>query len=566
MSYLKFNISVAIFSFISVIGNTVLAQPSGYGFGKKIEISSNIVSGSNDLTDFPVYLEFTDPDLRSVSNGGHLQSINGFDILFTLPDCTTPVLFQIENYDPTTGSLTAWARVPVLSASANTSIFMYYGNSGATSNPSSSSTWTSNYEGVWHMNNDPSSSSLIDYSGNGVDGTSFGNMTSSDLVTGKLGNAIDFDGSNDYFALANKFYTNSGEIPQLTVSAWINTTYSNSSMSSNWSILDFDRSEYYNMFIHGDGRLGFATRAGGINDSYAGSTGDLNDGNWHHVVGVFNGTSKLLYIDGSLALTVSNPHGGASLGTGANRFGFIGDGSEATSFNGNRNNRYYDGMYDEIRFTNNSLSSDWIATEYNNQNNPAGSQTLSEEYSSSDLCLLLPVEFGTFHAQLTQERHVQLNWNTVSEINNDYFEVQRSVNGLDWEIIDIVDGIGNSTMEQYCESLDISPEWEAGINYYRIRQVDFNGAYEYSPIRSVHLQSASDLRIYPNPARDILYIEGIANSDSEIIVTNELGQNMTEKVGFVKVSTNQVQLDLSNLSAGMYMIQMDGTLSRILKR
>ncbi len=482
MSYLKFSISVAIFSFISAFGNVALSQPAGYSFGKKIEISSNIVSGSNDLTDFPVYLEFTDPNLRSVSNGGHLQNINGYDIVFTLPDCTTPVRFQIENYDPTTGSLTAWAGVPVLSASMNTSIFMYYGNSNVTANPSSQSTWTSNYEGVWHMNNDPSTSSLIDYSGNGVDGTSFGNMTASDLVTGKLGNAIDFDGSNDYFALANKFYTNSGEIPQLTVSAWINTTYSNSSMSSNWSILDFDRSEYYNMFIHGDGRLGFATRAGGIHDSYAGSTGDLNDGDWHHVVGVFNGTSKLLYIDGSFALTVSNPHGGASLGTGANRFGFIGDGSEATSFNGNR---YYDGMYDEIRFTNNSLSSDWIATEYNNQNNPAGSQTLSEEFSSTDLCLLLPVEFGTFIAQLAQERQVQLTWNTISEINNDYFEVLRSENGLDWEIIDIVDGAGNSLEEQHYQSLDISPEWEAGINYYRVRQVDYNGAYKYSPTRSV---------------------------------------------------------------------------------
>ncbi|MDG1331335.1 MAG: DUF2341 domain-containing protein [Crocinitomicaceae bacterium] len=553
--------------FASLCASISHAQPQGYGFGKQIEISPNLVSGNNDLTDFPFYLQLTDPDLRTISNGGNIQNSQGFDMLFTLPDCVTPLFFQIESYDPASGSLIAWIRIPVLSASLSTRVFLYYGNASISTDPSSSSTWNGNYEGVWHMNNDPSNSALIDYSGNGVNGASFGGMTSTDLVAGKLGNAIDFDGNNDYFALANKFYTNQGEIPQIAVSAWINTTFSNGNSSSNWSILDFDRSEYFNMFIHGDGRLGFATRAGGINDSYAGTAGDLNDGNWHYVVGVYNGTNKLLYIDGNLALTVNNAHNGVSLGTGANRFGFIGDGSEATTFNGNRNNRYYDGIYDEIRFSSAVLTSDWIGTEYTNQNNPSSFYVLTEEQLAGNLCLLLPVAFGTLSAQLTQERQVQLTWNTISEINNDYFEVLRSENDLDWEIIDIVDGAGNSLEEQHYQSLDISPGWDAGINYYRIRQVDFNGAYKYSPTRSVHLQSTSEVLIYPNPAKDVLYIEGAThNLSSEIIVTNELGQSMIGKISFIQVSKHQIQLDLSNLSTGMYLIQVNGTQSRIFKR
>lgn len=556
------NLFYYLLLFFSICTGNVYAQPAGYSFGRNIEISSSLVSGSSDLLNFPAYLELNDPALRHTSNGGNIQNINGFDIIFTLSDCATPLTYQIEDYDPVTGNLIVWVRVPVLSASINTLIYMYYGNSSVSSDPSSATTWTSNYEGVWHMNNDPSSSTLTDYSGNGVNGTSFGGMTSSDLVTGKLGDAIDFDGANDYFALANKFYTNSGEIPQLTISAWINTTFTNTSMSSNWSILDFDRSEYFNMFIHGDGRLGFATRAGSINDSYAGAVGDLNDGNWHHVVGVFNGTDKLLYVDGALALTVTNPHGGVALGTGANRFGFIGDGSEANSFNGSRNNRYYDGMYDEIRFLSTSLSSDWIATEYNNQNNPSSFYTLAGEQSANDLCLLLPVEFGTLHAKLTLQRSVDITWNTVTEVNSDYFEVLRSGDGMIWEVLDVVNGAGHSSQELHYQFVDLSPRWTT--SYYCIKQVDFDGNFSYSPIRSVHLTNESETLIYPNPVSSELYIEGWA-VDSELRITDKLGQSVIGEVNFTRLSSNKIQLNLSNLSDGMYLVTIGGKTTKVCK-
>lgn len=554
-----------IFIIGMLYGTIVYAQPIGYTFGKQVEISPNLVSGNNDLIDFPFYFQITDPDLRSISNGGNVQNVQGFDILFTLPDCSTLLPFQIENYDPANGSLIAWIRIPVLSASLNTQVFMYYGNASVSSDPSSTSTWNSNYEGVWHMNNNPSNSTLIDYSGNGVNGTSFGGMTSSDLVSGKLGNAIDFDGSNDYFALANKFYTNQGEIPQVTVSAWINTSFSNSSWSSNWSILDFDRSEYFNMFIHGDGRLGFATRAGAINDSYAGSAGDLNDGNWHYVVGVYTGTNKLLYIDGTLALTVNNPHNGVALGTGANRFGFIGDGSEATSFNGNRNNRYYDGMYDEIRFLSTVVTADWIGTEYTNQNNPSSFYVLTEEQLAGDLCLLLPVEFGDLSATLTSKNTIDLRWNTITELNNDYFDVLRSDNGTDWERIDKVSGVGNSAEELFYSSEDIKPN--LGINYYRIRQVDYSGDFSYSPIRAAEVSIGTEPYLYPNPANETLHVFSLNGThEPELIIMNKLGQHVEDQVGITAISDNETKLNLINLTEGIYYIQIDNRLLKFVKK
>ncbi|MCJ8292500.1 MAG: DUF2341 domain-containing protein [Crocinitomicaceae bacterium] len=541
------------------------AQPSGYNFGKKIEISSSQVSGSTDLVDFPVFLDITDPNLRNIANGGNIQSANGYDIIFTLPDCVTPLSFEIEEYNAVTGNLIVWVRLPALSSSINTSFFMYYGNSSVTTNPSSASTWSSNFDGVWHMDNDPSTSTLADHSGNGVNGTAFGSMTSADLINGKLGSAIEFDGSNDYFALATKSFTNSGEISEISVSAWINTTFSSNAMSSNWAIVDFDRSEYFNLFVHGNGQLGFSTRGSSINDSYAGSTGDLNDGNWHYVVGVYDGTNKFLYIDGVLSLTVTNPHGGASLGTGLNRFGFIGDGSEASTFNGNRNNKYYDGAYDEIRLLNSALTTGWIATEYNNQNNASSFFSVTEELSASDLCLILPIELGIFNAQATENQRVVLTWNTFSELNNDYFDVQRGQDGLDWEVIDVVSGAGNSIQEIQYNSIDYSPG--RGTNYYRIRQVDFNGQYTYSPIRIVSPITTSRISVYPNPTNDFVFIENSKSElNSSLGIYNELGQSMLQRVDILQLSPNKLQLDLSKLSNGIYLITTGCSITRVVKR
>lgn len=562
MKYIRF-ISVIFILFSSKL----MAQPAGYGFGKQIETSSVLISGTADLIDFPLFLNITDPDLRSVANGGQIENNNGFDITFTLPDCITPLFFQIEEYDPVNGSLMVWVRVPVLSPSVNTRIFMYYGNPSVAANPSSTSTWNANFDGVWHMDTDPSTSTLTDYSGNGVDGTSFGAMTSTDLINAQLGSGIDFDGANDYFALATKTFTNAGQITELTASAWINTTYVGGTFN-NWSIIDFDRSEYFNVFVHGDGRLGFATRgqgAGGLVDSYAGTAGDLNDGNWHHVAAVYDGTDKLLYIDGALALTVPNAHGGAALGTGTDRFGFIGDGSEATGFNGNRNNIYYDGSYDEIRLLNSAMTTDWISTEYNNQSNPAAFYTVSEEYSASNLCLVLPIELGEFNAQINKDRTVSITWNTLSESNNDYFEILRGQNTIDWEVIDEVDGAGNSTEEIHYTSIDYSPK--AGLQYYRLRQVDFNGDSQLSPIRAINSPVSSGISIYPNPANDFIFIEGLQkNLSSSVSICNELGQNMSQKVAFIQVSEHKMQLDLSNLSKGMYLVTAGSSVMKIDKR
>lgn len=162
---------------------------------------------------------------------------------------------------------------------------------------------------------------------------------------------LEFDGVNDYVSL-DMVFSKTGALPKMTVEAWVKTDVSGGGYNSNWSILDFDRSDYFSFFVHGgDGTVGFSTtdNAGTIDDFYGPSTARVNDGVWHHVVAVYDGVDKKIYVDGTLEATKSNPHGGLPLGSGTTRYGFIGDGSEATSENGPRNGLYFKGELDEIR-------------------------------------------------------------------------------------------------------------------------------------------------------------------------------------------------------------------------
>ena len=163
--------------------------------------------------------------------------------------------------------------------------------------------------------------------------------------------ALTFDGVDDYVSL-NMAFNAAGALPTVTIEAWVKTTETGGAYTDNWAILDFDRSDYFSFFVHGgDGSVGFSTtdNSGTIDDFYGPVANRVNDGTWHHVVGVYDGTDKKIYVDGTLVATKTNPHGGKPLGTGTTRYGFIGDGSEAGSENGPRNNLYFKGEVDEIR-------------------------------------------------------------------------------------------------------------------------------------------------------------------------------------------------------------------------
>lgn len=111
---------------------------------------------------------------------------------------------------------------------------------------------------------------------------------------------------------------------------------------------------------------------------------------------------------------------------------------------------------------------------------------------------VLPVELVSFQAK-TIENKIMLEWTTASELNNDYFEVYRSGNGTDFYAIGSVDGHG--TTYHTIRYIFTDPSPLNGVNYYRLKQYDFDGAFEYSPIAREFFNLAPvTLKVFPNPA------------------------------------------------------------------
>jgi hypothetical protein len=182
--------------------NSAYAQLPGYSFRKLITVDNTQVSGTADLTNFPVLINrATDSDLISVANGGEVRSNNGYDIAFTAADGVTQLDHEIELYVATTGQYVAWVRIPTLAWNVDTDIYMYYGNSSVTTDQSTNATWDTNYKGIYHLKEDPSTAGaggIKDATSNGNDGTDQGGMVAGDQVAGQVGGAFSFDNGAKY--------------------------------------------------------------------------------------------------------------------------------------------------------------------------------------------------------------------------------------------------------------------------------------------------------------------------------------------------------------------------------
>lgn len=203
-------------------------------------------------------------------------------------------------------------------------------------------------EAYWPLTG--TSGDVYDYSGNNRYGETRNGVTRG--IDGPLGqNAFSFDGADDYVALHDSF-SSSSALDELTVNLW----YRTSASSPDWAFLDYDRSEYFSFGfdVSGGTDLRFATNSGGVHDLYTGT--GFADGSWHMATAVYDGMDKYIYVDAVEEASTSNAHGGDPLGSGTTRYGFLGDGSEASSFDGSRNSKYYEGDLAEVRYYSRALS------------------------------------------------------------------------------------------------------------------------------------------------------------------------------------------------------------------
>ncbi len=167
----------------------------------------------------------------------------------------------------------------------------------------------------------------------------------------------------------------------------------------------------------------------------------------------------------------------------------------------------------------------------------------------------LPVEFISFSA-VEQNGQIQLQWETASETNNDYFEVQKSTDGESFYAIGKVKGVGNSTARNSYSFKDITPT--SGRVYYQLKQVDFDGQYDYSKMIQLYVEAVDyGYTYYPNPAVDYLKVKNSTNQThkSNLYLYNHVGNLMLHKEG-AEWDGNTVVLDVSRFEKGIYILKI----------
>ncbi|WP_186762854.1 DUF2341 domain-containing protein [Lentzea tibetensis] len=338
---------------------------TSWQYRKAVTVDATKV-GTGTHTDFPVLVARTDAGLI-----GKVQS-DADDILFTAADGVTKLDHQVEYFNSSTGQMYIWVRVSSLTNASNTTLYMYYGNAGASSQQNATGVWASNHYGVWHLNETVNTNA-----GGFKDSSSAVNHATYQGSPGMTNTAdfgVDLDGSNDYLSTAVQ-QTGSG--PQvLTVEAWAQTT-----VASGKSIVGLDGAQTgtaatlwdRSLYMGTDGKARFMIYDGAVQVAVGNAA--TNDANWHHYVGTYSSSTQqvLLYVDGVLQ-TTQDTATTAESDPGWWRIGSYHESTGAAGANG-----YFDGLVDEVRVSSVVRSAGWNLTNKNAQNSPGTFTMLGAE-------------------------------------------------------------------------------------------------------------------------------------------------------------------------------------------
>lgn len=165
----------------------------------------------------------------------------------------------------------------------------------------------------------------------------------------------------------------------------------------------------------------------------------------------------------------------------------------------------------------------------------------------------LPVEFSGFTGKVSG-KDIRLDWSTATESNNKHFEVEFSTDGKFFKQIGVVAGAGTTYTTQRYHFEHATPS--VGVNYYRLRQVDYDGAFEYSSMVSVEIKGKAfaSYRLFPNPVQNAFTIQADDGEvPSNVTLINTLGQEIKLDQSNA-VTTFEIP---SSLQSGTYIIRFD---------
>jgi hypothetical protein len=322
----------------------------------------------------------------------------------------------------------------------------------------------------------------------------------------------------------------------------------------------------------------------------------ISNGIWYHIAITFNNGTLTVYVDGSNVFSLSNRAFNFT-----SQFFRIGakQGSVTT-------NTSWNGEIDELRFWTKSLSQTEIQNVNNcelignelclggywnfNQGtaggNNSGETTLNDLHSNNNdgtltnftlsgstsnwvtsvagisgscsnvMCSALPVDLIEFAGNV-YNKGVNLKWITANELNNLGFDIQKSNNGRYWQVIDFIEGKGTTNEINEYQYQDSNPY--SGINYYRLRQIDYDGQYNYSDIAIVRYEGNGESSIYPNPA----------TSEVTITITEPTTLQIMDVYGRVLINQNipegQNTINLSELPVGILIFMLGDQRYKVMK-
>ncbi len=171
-------------------------------------------------------------------------------------------------------------------------------------------------------------------------------------------------------------------------------------------------------------------------------------------------------------------------------------------------------------------------------------------------CQSLPVEWLNPVVAITKENKIEIRFATSVQVNNSHFEIEHSQDGRNYYPIGIIEGDGSSSLESYYKYFDEDPS--IGKNYYRVKQVDFDGKYEYSNIAAARFK-ANEIIIFPNPANEELTI--ISKEKQALVVYNQLGKIVKR----IAINEERNTIDISEFESGFYYLSIGNKLEILIK-
>jgi Secretion system C-terminal sorting domain len=177
---------------------------------------------------------------------------------------------------------------------------------------------------------------------------------------------------------------------------------------------------------------------------------------------------------------------------------------------------------------------------------------------------VLPIELLEFEAELKNNLKVDLNWSIATDKNIHSFFIERSSDGLKWEVVGTaIDVKPNSGKQNYIQ-IDNDPL--KGISYYRLKIKEVNGLFSYSPTRVIELKSnLPSISIYPNPAQSVFYITSTENiNDLQLSIYDAIGKRIV--INSELINPNQLRVSTSTLAKGLYFISVQNVSSEFVSK